>query len=529
MRDNGSGKLALILFALSDTITFTGTDTYSGGTALEDGTLALSQNGSILNSAVTTWIGGTLQLDNSSGVLANRISDTADLTMKGGQVKFIGNSATAVEEVAGNLKFYSAVTIDNNQPGAAAALLTFSAATRMNHATINFTGSGRTKWVGMANDAGGIVGAYATAGNGMGHRGRRWPGGCADDLRHEYQYRRLDRSCEIHGGRARRLWRPPAKGRRSIFKTAVAPPGTLDVGTGQTLTLGEGGILSSGSAAGQVQNGTLQAGATGELVVTNQNTFTISSNIGESMAGTGLTKSGAGKLTLSGTNSYSGVTAINQGTLVVSSDANLGTGSTVEFAGGTLQAAQSFSSTKSFTNPIPQTGVVDTSSFNLTFGGVSSGAISKIGTGTLTLTNPAPGSVFIQQGHGPPIQSHVRQMDLQGGTLLTAGNSVFAFGRLQFHPRRWGLPRRHPDYPSSFSSTSSSPLTVRFGLGLSASDLWNIGSANGFSPGSSTAIFLFDFQNLGGATAGQNYTLMNVQVRWRFVVLYPCLPLHRRR
>ena len=71
-----------------------------------------------------------------------------------------------------------------------------------------------------------------------------------------------------------------------------------------------------------------------------------------------------------------------QGTLVVASDANLGSGSTIEL-GGTLQAAASFSSAKAFAD---SAGTIDTAGFNVEFSGAIDGSIYKTGPGTLTLT-----------------------------------------------------------------------------------------------------------------------------------------------
>ena len=58
--------------------------------------------------------------------------------------------------------------------------------------------------------------------------------------------------------------------------------GTVEVGVGQSLTLNDGGLLSSGTSASQIQDGTLTS-STGELIVTNNNHLTIASNIIDSL------------------------------------------------------------------------------------------------------------------------------------------------------------------------------------------------------------------------------------------------------
>jgi autotransporter-associated beta strand protein len=395
------------------------------------------------------------------------------------------------------------------QPGAAATLLTFSGGTRENHGTIDFTGTGRTKWTGMANDSFGIVAAYVTAGNEwatVGGDGRVTP---LSTYNTNINSAAPADNVKIVGGGTTNL-AASTQAATLNFQNSSGSTGTLDIGSGQSLALGDGGILTSGTSSSQILDGTLMAGSTGELVVTNRNALTISSTIADSVPGTGLTKSGAGTLTLTGSNTYSGVTAIDQGTVVVSSDANLGTGTAVEINGATLKAAQSFSSTKSFTNTTAEVGTVDTGGFNLTFSSVNTGAIEKTGAGTLTLTNPAPGTVIINQGALNLPNPTSGSVTLQGGSLLAAGtlsSLTFSFtAGLDIGGAAAATLTTQQFFQEASSGRS---LTVEFGLGISTSDLWKITSFLNFG-GPATNTFLFDFQNLGDAAPG-TYTLMNIQ------------------
>ena len=63
-------------------------------------------------------------------------------------------------------------------------------------------------------------------------------------------------------------------------------------------------------------------------------TLTISGNISETSPGTALSLDGPGTLVLSGTNSYSGGTAVTAGTLIVTSAAGLPGGTSLTVGAG---------------------------------------------------------------------------------------------------------------------------------------------------------------------------------------------------
>ncbi|MBU3665816.1 MAG: hypothetical protein FGM15_08080 [Chthoniobacterales bacterium] len=150
--------------------------------------------------------------------------------------------------------------------------------------------------------------------------------------------------------------------------------GTADVGTtSQSLgqvTLNDGSIIGAGS-------------------ITSSETFqVVNGSISANLLGTvGLTKSGIGTVTLSGSNSYTGVTHINGGTLQISSDANLGNAAGgLHLEGGTLKTAAGLTNNRAVT--LTGGGTFDTDGNAVTLAGVISGggALTKIGLGTLTLT-----------------------------------------------------------------------------------------------------------------------------------------------
>jgi outer membrane autotransporter protein len=135
------------------------------------------------------------------------------------------------------------------------------------------------------------------------------------------------------------------------------------------------------------------------------NSATLSGTIADGAAPPGVVeKIGAGTLTLTGANLYSGGTLLDAGTLGVGSNAALGSGMLTIAAGTTLQAS---APALSLANPVTLGGLatIDTQANALTLSGTiangaSAGGFTKLGSGVLTLTgsNGFSGGITIATG-----------------------------------------------------------------------------------------------------------------------------------
>jgi autotransporter-associated beta strand protein len=99
-----------------------------------------------------------------------------------------------------------------------------------------------------------------------------------------------------------------------------------NLGTGTTLDFTGGGIRWAAANTTDISTRLVTFGAGGATFDTNGNDVTIAASVGQSGIG-GLTKTGAGTLTLAAGNSYSGNTTVNVGTLALANTAGSATGS----------------------------------------------------------------------------------------------------------------------------------------------------------------------------------------------------------
>lgn len=217
---------------------------------------------------------------------------------------------------------------------------------------------------------------------------------------------------------------------------------TLALG-GFTLNLNSGITANEGATISGA--GSIVFGANNTWSVASDKTLTVSSNIGASAFS--LTKTGAGILSLTGTNSYTGGTSINAGTLSFA-NGSLGTTGAITMGGGTLQWASG--NTQDISSRLillaSTSATLDTNGNNVTlatgFGGSTSASLVKTGSGTLTLSgaNTFTGRTTITGGvlsidadsrlgaaPGSPVANH---LEINGGTLrITSGNQTISANR----------------------------------------------------------------------------------------------------
>ena len=185
-------------------------------------------------------------------------------------------------------------------------------------------------------------------------------------------------------------------------------------GTGILRLNGVSNTVPSLAGSGIVQNNNATTAAT--LTVGDVNDTTFSGTLQNGAAGTlALTKSGAGILTLSGANTYTGGTTIATGTI-------------------RQGVANALPSGRALT--VNGTSVFDLNGLNAsvsTLGGAATGIITDdaAGAGTSTLSITAAGSSAVQIGRNPVTTTRniaLRVTNELGGFLLTNGSNTFTGG-----------------------------------------------------------------------------------------------------
>jgi fibronectin-binding autotransporter adhesin len=377
-----------IVKAGSSDFTLSGTNLYTGDTNVNGGTLSISSDANLGNGGTVNLAEGTTLSFLAGGTYTHAITVAGDPT-------FDTNGNTVTEN--------GQITDATGGPPPGEVLVTGGDTLVLGNALNSYSGgttviAGSTVSVAVDGDLGATSGGVAlgdatTAGT-------------------------LATTGSFSSGRTLTL----AAGGGTVDTTAAGVTTELSgqvTGTGLLTKTGAGTLILSGSndhsGGTTVSGGTLQGTAatlTGDITDNANVTFdqATDGSYGNVVSGSGsLTKIGSAKLTLSGTNLYSGGTNVDAGTLSISSDANLGTGGTVALAAGTTL---DFTAGGTYAHAIAVTG---DPTFNIAAGqtvtqngqindGTGPGDVEVTGGGTLVLGNAANG--------------------YSGGTGVTQGSTV---------------------------------------------------------------------------------------------------------
>lgn len=361
---SGNQNVRIAGYSGSTGFTLTGNNTYSGQTIMTDpvmfaqsanspvsnGTLTVSgANGALSGTSGIVLRGGTLALvDTTASVVAGgRINNSANITMGGAVLTATSGAGVDYNEAVGNLILEQGANIITLTPTTtSAAQISFGNLTRQNRSTVLFRGTslGATPGVNVGTvsfstaptgllGGGGAAGstnisilpyAYgATTAAGTGDTLVTFDSGRIRPLATATEY-----ATTIVGGSTTddnvRLTASLdlASASTTTRNALVMTTGTLSNSLGGSLNLTSGVVLNSGVAT--ISSG-LDFGAQ-EAMFINPSGLTVSGAIAGSG---GLNKNGSGLLTLTGANTYSGTTTVNNGLIGFNNAAAFGNSSQI--------------------------------------------------------------------------------------------------------------------------------------------------------------------------------------------------------
>ncbi len=351
----------------SGTLTIQSFSNITGATVLNRGTVVLSSLGAIpLSTTMTINAGATLTLDNtSSSAVVDRIADSLALTMNGGNFNLIGSSSASIDETAGVLTSGIATQSGNNvitiTPGSGGSTtMQFASLTRTAGSSLLFRGTSfGTNPAANVSTLLFTTAPTLTGGGGLensttisiiaGAFGDNSLSGTGTDMvtygRGNSNGLRLLNGAGFSGEYASNFATTNANVKlttstdalsSSINSIILSGGGVIaDAGTSQTITLVSGNILNLTNDATIAGANTTIAGGSVELNLLDVGNVTISSLV--TTTG-GFTKSGDGTTTFSTAKTYTGLTSINQGTLLLGVNDVISSGN-LTINGGTLDIA----------------------------------------------------------------------------------------------------------------------------------------------------------------------------------------------
>ncbi len=414
----------------SGTVEIQNADPLTGNITVNAGTLKLSVLGTTAGN-MTINPGGTLTLDNSGTDTANRLGGKT-LALSGATVNFVGS---ALAEAIGVLTVNAGLTTIHLS-GAGGTLSFDSLGSRAAGGTVSINSTGAstvlfaTTAPALVPAAVGILPGFFVGNDFATH------GGAGTPIVAYSSYVTGDLAAVVTNETVKPSGAQSSVNSMLINALNLTAGVGVTINPGQSLTLDAGALINNGG--GGITGGVLTTSGNAELIANYATDGSISSNISGTTGG--LTKIGAGNLTLASRMGYSGQTTINQGTLTLGVNQALSVGNPlVVNKGGTLDHG----SNSQYVGNLTSTGTVENSggiiigtggtltvnqTSNGTFAGSIQGTLNLVKTGgrTLTLTsaNTTTGTVSIIGGLGSLRERNEPSGDLGRGLTLKDGGSL---------------------------------------------------------------------------------------------------------
>ncbi len=388
----------MALESLGGTIDTNGYDSTASGVIAGDGSLTKEGAGTLALSGANTYTGGTAINGGTVQVGADNNLGTGDIAYNSGTLQYSASFDTAknmaLESLGG--------TIDTNGYDSTASGVIAGDGSLTKEGTGNLTLTGNNSYSGGTTVSAGVL-----TGN-------------TDSLQGDI----VNNAAVVFDQAVAGTYADVMSGSGSLTKSnsgtlSLSGTNSYSGGTainGGTIQLGANNNLGSGNIS--YNSGTLSL--TGSLTIANDMTLeslggtivtgTNHSTLSGDISGSGsLTKEGTWNLTMSGNNSYSGGTNINGGAVVASAANNLGTGN-ITYNGGRLEYGASFDLNKDMLL-YSGGGSIVTNGYNSAIFGVISGdgSLTKYGDGTLTLSGS---------------NTYTGLTHISGGTLQTGKDEV---------------------------------------------------------------------------------------------------------
>jgi|GEM_PF-1460616 len=300
--------------------------------------------------------------------------------------------------------------------------------------------------------------------------------------------------------------------RTFTFSCTSSGANSIEVSTpGQTLTLTSTLLYANGSS--QTADQSWNFGGTGNLTI-----YGPIGNASGSSYKIGVTKNDAGALTLLGTNTYSGITDINCGTLALSGKSSIYNSLLVSVAGGAMFDVSGLSST--FVLKSRQTLSNSASATGLLKGNInaSNGIIAVSINGTVPAFNVSSGSLMISTNTVCQIDDNVAASGIYPLIVSSAGGTITGplppvslsrgAGYLQLNAGELDLVVQVPQFISQ-------PADTRADRGTSASFAVSVNYAQPYT---------LQWRKNGVAIFGATNAVLNLtNVQFADMALYDCV------